>query len=412
MILEGYDSTNHSYQSVRGGGRFINWSAQPRAYKIYPKFFVRVPFERLGTKAAFLKELAAINFEKKISAYESYQLRSIPSAGALYPNEIYLQVRGVEGLEDGVYHYESFSSSLVFLAPVSASYGLEFFLSDTRLVKGFLFFISAAYFRSSWKYGDRAIRYCYLDAGHILGALEAVTSQQAATSCTLGGSFDAGGVGEFLGFEDKEWAICTAVLGERGDRAAARPPFKLPFVSPYDYFENSEFVFSWLKEEGGFESIGGYRYECDELKTAIKERRSVRAFYGKEIAKEQFLKVSGAFTADFLDVWCAVHRVDGYENGLYLNGSLQKSGDFRDKCGYLCLEQALGRESAFTIFLTTRQSDIKSALLEAGVLAHRVYLEAGCVGLGVSGIGAYYDSEVEEFLGSECRVLYAVAVGV
>ncbi len=32
--------------------------------------------------------------------------------------------------------------------------------------------VSAIYYRSSWKYKNRAFRYCLLDAGHLLGSIE------------------------------------------------------------------------------------------------------------------------------------------------------------------------------------------------------------------------------------------------
>jgi nitroreductase len=45
------------------------------------------------------------------------------------------------------------------------------------------------------------------------------------------------------------------------------------------------------------------------------------------------------------------------------------------------------------------------------VIGQRLYLAAEAQEIGASGIGAYYDREVQEFLGTEEKVLYAFAIG-
>jgi nitroreductase len=115
-----------------------------------------------------------------------------------------------------------------------------------------------------------------------------------------------------------------------------------------------------------------------------------------------------------MDVYSVVNLVDGAEQGLYIGGKSIKTGDFSKKAGYLCLEQALGSDSAVTFFIAAKGgANIKNALLEAGLSAHRVYLVAQHLGIGVSGIGAYYDEETAEFLGIDknTAILYALSIG-
>ena len=50
--------------------------------------------------------------------------------------------------------------------------GIESYLGFDTKQNGFIFFISSVYYRSSWKYKNRALRYCLLDAGHVLGTIE------------------------------------------------------------------------------------------------------------------------------------------------------------------------------------------------------------------------------------------------
>jgi SagB-type dehydrogenase family enzyme len=97
--------------------------------------------------------------------------RSAPSAGALYPLDIYAVVgeKGVEGLEPGVYQYspEGHSISLIKKGDcrkeiASAS------LWQTWMAKApILFVITAEYRRIIGKYGERGIRYALIEVGHV-----------------------------------------------------------------------------------------------------------------------------------------------------------------------------------------------------------------------------------------------------
>ena len=49
--------------------------------------------------------------------------------------------------------------------------------------------------------------------------------------------------------------------------------------------------------------------------------------------------------------------------------------------------------------------------MPTGTVGQRLYLAAQVQGIGASGIGAYYDEEVREFLETEEKILYAFAIG-
>ena len=99
------------------------------------------------------------------------------------------------------------------------------------------------------------------------------------------------------------------------------------------------------------------------------------------------------------------------KQGLWLEGKLLRERDFSQKAGYLCLEQRLGSESAVTFFLTTDSANYQAAYQKAGHIGHRLYLVSAYLGLGCSGIGAYYDDETAAFLQTDEMILYALAVG-
>ena len=48
---------------------------------------------------------------------------------------------------------------------------------------------------------------------------------------------------------------------------------------------------------------------------------------------------------------------------------------------------------------------------KAGIIGHRLYVASVYLDIGCSGIGAYYDDEVNTFVGNDEMVLYALAIG-
>lgn len=90
-------------------------------------------------------------------------LRAAPSAGALYPMEIYLLNK------DGLYHYLPQGHRLEQLGEVD----LRKSLSDSALGQSSILqaavdiVISVVYSRVTFKYGERGINDVYIEAGHI-----------------------------------------------------------------------------------------------------------------------------------------------------------------------------------------------------------------------------------------------------
>jgi len=90
---------------------------------------------------------------------DRWALRCNPSSGNLHPTEAYVIVSGVQGLENGLYHY------------VSYDHALELRCQFDPTFRGLLLGLSSIFWREAWKYGERAFRYCQHDVGHALGAL-------------------------------------------------------------------------------------------------------------------------------------------------------------------------------------------------------------------------------------------------
>ena len=169
-FFEYHQNTKHSYYSVRSNPNRIDWDNPPSRFKPYhQKKKVVLDLEKESHR--FIYQSAGITAKKTYPGVE-YYLRVNPSAGALYPNEIYFQSRNNQDIEDGIYHYDGLSNTIEQLVKIDED-GLEQYFAYEKKQNGFIFLVSSVYYRSSWKYKNRAFRYCLLDAGHILGALEA-----------------------------------------------------------------------------------------------------------------------------------------------------------------------------------------------------------------------------------------------
>lgn len=121
------------------------------------------------------------------------------------------------------------------------------------------------------------------------------------------------------------------------------------------------------------------------------------------------------------------HRVDGLEPGVYRYGPRQgefepiRSGDQRVAATGLSLGQDLAGNAcvAFSMIADLdRAADYhgdrgyRYAYFEAGAIGHRLYIAAEAMGLGATGIGAFFDDKVHRYLGlASGQVVYHFAIG-
>ena len=121
-----------------------------------------------------------------------YEFRTAPSAGALYPVETYLVVNNADKIPSGLYHYAIRQHELEQLA--QGDYSSQ--IAAAALGQGMcaraavVFVWSAVFDRSKFKYGQRAYRYIYLDAGHIAENLALASVSIGLGSCQIGALYD------------------------------------------------------------------------------------------------------------------------------------------------------------------------------------------------------------------------------
>ncbi len=114
------------------------------------------------TEALTLDEISQLCWAAQGVTRKDRGFRTAPSAGALYPLELYLVT------PDGLYHYDPGAHELAVL---STEY-LRGKLADAALRQSSvysgscIFVITAVYARTSKKYGDRARQYVHMEVGH------------------------------------------------------------------------------------------------------------------------------------------------------------------------------------------------------------------------------------------------------
>ncbi len=415
-----HTQTKHSYHSVRSHPNYLDWESQPAPFKIYNRFLRMVKLDDANPLHRMLYRIGGIT-AKKVYPGTEYYLRTIPSAGALYPVEFYFQTREVEGFEDGIWHFDVRNGAIKLLYRLGAEEGVEAYFEDSRLIRGFLFLLSTIYYRSAWKYKNRAFRYCLLDTGHAHGTIEA-SAFLNDYAANIRYRFDKVALNRAFGFSYKEFFLSAVTVGAPIQNHATSLRIQLPDINPL-YARNEVIERAYqdslqlqtCKKQTQYEGFGFDKVRFEEV---IYRRRSIREFQGKPISKamldvilENLAKPMLSDCDEKVKIWYIINRVEGMDSGLYLDGRCLKRGDFHQKAGYLCLEQRLGSDSAVTFFLTTESQNYQSAYQKAGHIGHRLYLVSAYLGIGCSGIGAYYDDETAAFLETEDMVLYALAIG-
>ncbi|MEH1765938.1 SagB/ThcOx family dehydrogenase [Nostoc sp.] len=417
-----HDATKHSYLSVQLDPNYVDASTQPSSFKVYPKFYRRVKLNLNNPVHSFISLTSAITLEK-VYKDGPYKLRVNPSAGALYPTEVYVQIRGVEGIVNGIYHLEVENNCLTLIYELIDD-GLESYIIPGKCINGFIFLISCVYYRSSWKYQNRSMRYCLLDSGHHLGAV-AASAYLHKKNIQLVFDFDKLALNSDLGFENKEFITGCAVSGEVQDKKIRSLRLKVPFVSGTDYFESNQFIEDAYQATTQQKSrqqkleYPQFDFDRDKFYQTVWDRRSIRRFRKEAISQEDYLYVVQQLQQSIptenyeeIEIYSVVHRVEGMTPGLYRGTHLVKTGNFSEKTGYLCINQAIARDSAVTLFFVSDYLNYQTAMQIAGFLGQRLYLTSNYLGIQCSGIGAYYDNETQELLETNKDVLYGMVIGI
>jgi len=190
-IIRYHEETKHHFHRFARSAGHMDWENQPDPFRFYsgqaPVFLPLLGadpsssywdlYDRkkrpstgfsLENIAGFLELSLALSAWKS-AAGSKWSLRINPSSGNLHPTEAYLITYSENNFQRGVYHYSPFWHALERRAAISS--GVGDLLKAHFNTAGFLIGLSSIFWRESWKYGERAFRYCNHDVGHALACL-------------------------------------------------------------------------------------------------------------------------------------------------------------------------------------------------------------------------------------------------
>lgn len=188
------------------------------------------PFQKILTKRRsvreFSNEVVSLQILSKliysafgisatsVSGNKSLNLRVVPSAGALYPIELYLASFRVDEIRPGLYHYNCRHRALEFLGDEKLSLLNKVWLSPEYPKNASLVFIISAIFqRSMIKYGTRGYRFALMEAGLSAEHIALQATELELKSAIICGFYDDL-VNALFGLDGvDESTLCTVACG-------------------------------------------------------------------------------------------------------------------------------------------------------------------------------------------------------
>lgn len=178
------------------------------------RVFTDAPVD-LSTIGAILRDGYGILATDRDARLE-FPLRPVPSGGGLYPLELTLIARRIEGLAPGIYHYLAEHHGLEQVAEAEfPKVMLDYlFMGQASLTAApALLVLSGVWERTLTKYGDRGYRYMLFEAGHVMQNINLSAARRGLGSCNIGGFFDVE-LGELLQLDrDRETPLYACALG-------------------------------------------------------------------------------------------------------------------------------------------------------------------------------------------------------
>jgi len=147
-----------------------------------------------------------------------YLLRTAPSAGALYPFETYLYIDRVEGVPQGIYHFNVDDFALDLLKQENFNRNITAACLGQSAVRRAAVVIiwTAMMLRCMTKYRERAMRYIPMDLGHVCQNVQLAATAMDFGSCPIGAFYDDD-INDLLGIDGQEETVLYLVtVGKLG----------------------------------------------------------------------------------------------------------------------------------------------------------------------------------------------------
>ena len=477
------------YDPLKMGGHALDWSNQPEVYKndtglsrVNLPEIAALPDKSFGemlkpchaapaARGVSIRDLSRMLLlgygitARRQSSGDDFYYRSVPSAGALYPCELYLATRSVSGLEDGLYHHAIHRRDLGRLRTGIHTYPQAAGEPRDPFCSSITFYITAIFYRSIWKYRDRAYRYHLLDTGHLVESL-VLAIKALNLPCEVTYDFDDSAVNTLLGVDSGREA-CLAVIripgGIATDDGRNSTVEGLSYAAASRVSPREEIPAAVQRIHEASSRVSETKdLQCDMLlecgvrlqqwqpihfedsfpekmnfSQAVMTRRSRRNFVSRPLSRREFQALmqtiwmpdDGHFQPfRFVASGMIVGSCEGLDPGQYwidpftqAIGQVQP-GMFCEEMARIALNQEWMASAGLQFFFVAPLSAIETlwgprayryAMISAGRLAHRIYLGATALGLGCCGIGAFYDRDASALLrlNPSSALLYLVAAG-
>jgi len=140
--------------------------------------------------------------------------RTAPSAGALYPLEVYVVAGNVDGLRPGIYKYRPQGHELEKVAEGDVRAELCAAALDQECIEdgGAVLVFAAVYERTTRKYSERGVRYVHMEVGHAAQNVYLQTVSLGLGTVVVG-AFDDDEVERLLQMGDDERALYIMPVG-------------------------------------------------------------------------------------------------------------------------------------------------------------------------------------------------------
>jgi SagB-type dehydrogenase family enzyme len=414
---------------------------------------------------AFLSQLmfysAAISATKRVpSTGDYYALRVNPSSGNLHPTEFHFLTRGLKDWPDGLYHYRPSSH----MSEQRALGNLELKNGSSAPI---VFVLTSIAWREAWKYQSRAYRYCLHDIGHAWQAL-ALAARAVGCDSFAYGHFPDDEIAQLCRLHQDEWPML--ILELRGNSIPIReslggeplPGDTVWYGGDANQLSREQIAYPLIDEiqaatklvHGAFERIsqaepprvGSGKIVLPSLDSSARtfgevarRRRSALNFQAGmqsmslaelwAILKVTTQPLDADFEGNFIQLYLYAHRISGLAPGAYKfrpePAELEpvRTGDQRVAAAGLSLGQDLAGNACVAFSMlgdigravrTHGDRGYRYVHFEAGAIGHRLYLAAEALGLGATGIGAFFDDNVHQYLNvapEQGQVVYHFAIG-
>ncbi|NET42767.1 SagB/ThcOx family dehydrogenase [Okeania sp. SIO2B3] len=459
-----HERTKYDPETIGSKNRQLDWEKQPVPFKKYkvgttidlkPYLQEQINQEKDLGEGERLSNLFLCSYGltgKVATMMGNHYLRAAPSAGGLYPAEVYLISRGTPLLPAGLYNYQAKTHSLLrfwdnrIWPELQDACFWHPALESTKLAIA----ITTIFYRSAWRYEDRAYRRIFLDTGHLLGNIELASAFTNYRPHLIGGFTDEA-VNQILYLDtQEEQAIAIVALADLLDieQNLSQWESALPSGTQTNYppipdgellkhlhqaahiNSNSPKVPTWKTRETPEYSEDKYNFpfctkvstvtpsiswgkDLGALRKTILKRRSTREYTGEPIALKELLAVldftyqpdhyinqgldrnPDYFDLSLIETFIAVSGVDGLEEGCYYYAPVAQElrqirfKNFRQELHFLCLGQELGRDAAVVLFHT---ADLKKAVAKYGDRVYRyLHADAGHLGQRLNLAAIYLD---------------------